>query len=70
MAGGDWLGLAGAELSKRMTMAYRMRQGSADVPQYRRRQYAYSTRCTCDIRLPSLSRRPLRGVARAAQAPE
>ena len=26
MAGGDWLGLAGAELSKRMTMAYRMRQ--------------------------------------------
>ena len=27
MAGGDWLGLAGAELSKRMTMAYRMRQG-------------------------------------------
>ena len=26
MAGGGWLGLAGAELSKRMTMAYRMRQ--------------------------------------------
>ena len=26
MAGGDWLGLAGAELSKRMAMAYRMRQ--------------------------------------------
>ena len=46
MAGGDWLGLAGAELSKRMTMAYRMRQGSADVPQYRRRQYAYRTRGT------------------------
>ena len=26
MAGGGWLRLAGAELSKRMTMAYRLRQ--------------------------------------------
>ena len=26
MAGGGWLGLAGAELSKRMAMAYRLRQ--------------------------------------------